>query len=145
VRAIFTGVFLLFGSQLIYYGMLYNGAGRHLPALWGFIKWIHDCLVFGLIVAAILGGIWVLLFLISEIVHFGQKQKPEEPKVYMKTQADLEYEEALRIERQLEEETRAKKIEEQRQFEEKQKQEILLARQRRSADEATRSAMEDFL
>jgi hypothetical protein len=125
--------------------MLYNGAGRHLPTLWGFIKWIHDCLVFGLIVAAVLGGIWVILFLISEIVHSRRKQRPEEPKIYVKTQADIEHEEALRIERQLEEEARAKKIKEQRQFEEKQEQEILLARQRRSADEATRTAMEDYL
>lgn len=125
--------------------MLYNGAGRHLPPLWSFIKWIHDCLVFGLIVAAVLGGIWVILFLISEIVHFRRQQKPEEPTIPLQTEADIAHDEALRVERQLEEEAKAKKIEKQRQLKEKQKQEILFARQKRSADEATRSAMEDFL
>jgi hypothetical protein len=125
--------------------MLYNGAARLRQPIWWFIKWIHDCLVFGLIVAASLGGIWVILFLISEIVHIRRQQKPEESTIPLQTEADIAHEEAIRVERQLEEEAEAKKIEEQRQFEEKQKQEILLARQRRSADEATRSAMEDFL
>lgn len=148
------GIFLI-GSQLIYYGMKFNGSARLNSPVWGFVSGLHDLIVYGVLAAAICAfALFVVLPLVFAMLpdEKSKQAKPEEdtplpPIVLTPEQIEKKrrrYEQMLQEARELQEQEK-KRIEAQRQIEEKRKQEIIQARRERSARAAAHDALDDFL
>lgn len=136
-------VFLV-GSQLIYYGMLFNGSNRLQAPIWRLVSGIHNLIVYGFLAAVIcvavfLFGSLALSFIRLEtrtsesealpfdvVGHEQQSQEELEPKLQSQKQIELENAEKLRLE-------------------EIRKLEVIKEKRERSASAAANAALDDFL
>lgn len=136
-------VFLV-GSQLIYYGMLFNGSSSIQAPIWRLVSGIHNLIVYGFLasvicVAVFLFGSLALSFIRLEtrtsesealpfdvVGHEQQSQEELEPKLQSQKQIELENAEKLRLE-------------------EIRKLEVIKEKRERSASAAANAALDDFL
>lgn len=145
-------IFLL-GSQLIYYGMKFNGSNRLRGPVWGFVSGLHDLILYGIAAALFVVALFVVLLILAMINDRRSKTAaPVEdallPQVVLTPE---QFEKQKRnYERLMEDgrkvlEQEQKRIEEQRELEEQKKQEAIKARRERSADAAAHAGLDDFL
>ncbi len=161
VRLIVTYWILLIGSQVVYFGMKFNGSASSKNPVWNLVDGFHSIITYGSLAAA--GYFVVVQFLaplvviladeISKYLEQRKELKPiEYPKIELSSEqrqeAEKQHLEWLEKRRKEEEQRfleqqriEAKKLE----YEELQKKKIIEERRRRTADEVTRSALDDFL
>lgn len=149
------------GSQVVYFGMKFNGSASSRNPVWHLVDGFHSIITYGSLAAA---GYFVFvqflaplaLILADEIFKILQGQKEQKPIEYPKIEmtpeqrqeAKRRHQEQLEMryqkqERLLEEQRRieAQKIED----EELRKKKLIEERKRRTAEDVTRSALDDFL
>ncbi|MCO5144146.1 MAG: hypothetical protein M9962_13740 [Oligoflexia bacterium] len=151
VRSIVTyGIFFL-GSQVVYFGMKFNGSASPRNPIWHLVNGFHSFVTYGTLLVVVI-FIFIefvfplVLILIDETSKYLQPPRelaPEEHQANKKQSLERLEEDRKEQERFLEEQQRieAKKKEE----EELRKQKIVEERKSRTAEEVTRSALDDFL
>lgn len=154
-RFIGGGLFFLLGSQLIYYGMKFNGSARLKGPVWGFVSGLHDLIVYGFSAVAIAAVVlFVGIPLVFVMIPDGKPKKAESEEDVRPRPTALPPEEMERQRREYEQmmqETREhheqeqKRIEDQRKIEEQKKQDVIKARRERSATDAAHAGLYDFL
>lgn len=142
-RLLWAALIFLGGTQLIYYGMELNGSAVHGHPIWEFVRVIHFALICAIVAALALG-----LFASVASFFLSEKIKALPEAAPRRVELTPEQIEAAKVREQIAAEERAareKLAEEQRQLEEIKKQEAIIARQRRSAKDAARAGLDDFL
>lgn len=132
---------LFVGSQVVYFGMKFNGGAFQKNPIWHFVNGVHSILTYGTLFfvgAALLASI-VSLF---DSAPVPQKQ-PAELSEVEPPPPDLISDEMIEHERR---EQKKLEVEQQsRQIEELRQKQIIERIRNRSAEEAARSALDDFL
>lgn len=160
-RLIGAYIIFLIGSQIVYFGMKFNSSASPRNHVWLMVEWFHSIITYGFLAAA---GIFVFIeflwplgcFLSDETSKYLQRPKELKRIEYPKTELPPEHFERVERERLKRREKRLQENErffdEQRRIEaEKHEEEELrkkmIAEERRSrtAEEVTRSALDDFL
>lgn len=136
-------VFLV-GSQLIYYGMLFNGNSSLQAPIWRLVSGIHNLIVYGFLasvicVAVFLLGSLALSFLRPESRTRESMTLPFDV-VEQEQQIQAELEAKLQSQKQIELEN-AEKL----RLEEIRKLEVIKEKRERSASAAANAALDDFL
>lgn len=145
-------IFLL-GTQLIYYGMKFNGSARLNSPVWSFVSGLHDLIVYGVWAVICALALFIVLFIVAMIADRKSKTAapvedvPLAPFILSPEQIEKQrqnYEQLLQAGRVVLEQER-KRIEEQRKLEDQRKQEAIKARRERSATDAAHAGLDDFL
>lgn len=136
-------VFLV-GSQLIYYGMLFNDSSSLQVPIWRLVSGIHNLIVYGFLasvicVAVFLLGSLALSFLRPESRTRESKTLPFDV-VEQEQHIQAEIETKLQSQKQIELEN-AEKL----RLEEIRKLEVIKEKRERSASAAANAALDDFL
>ncbi len=146
-----VGSYLIFfiGSQVIYYGTKLNGGDHPRSPVWHFVRWFHDFMNYGTL--AMFAAAFVMFILIPLILSLIQERIEKAEK----EAADKKYQEVLerrkhdydRYKQEQSEriELETTRIEEQKILNEKKEQEMIKARNERSAADAARAGLDDFL
>lgn len=143
-RAVLSAAFFILGMEFIYQNMQGTRSASPRNPTWLFVSMIHSGLV---VVLFMIMAIVLLAFcyLIYEHYREVQQKAERERKSELKRQEEIALWEEQRRERKLEEEARLK----QKQIEENRRkhleQENLKRRKQMSADEVSKSALDDFL
>lgn len=146
-----VGTYLIFfiGAQIIYYGTKLNGGNHPRSPVWKLVKWFHDLMTYGslaMLVAAFVMFIVipVIMELISQRIakvekEVADKRALEVSEIRRRHYEKYQQEEIARKELEI------KRIEEDRRIKEQKEQEIIKARNERSASAAARTGLDDFL
>lgn len=137
-----TYLILFLGIQGIYFGMKYNGGADLRNPVWMFVSGVHGVITYGSFMAVAAIGLLYLGLLILELkptTKF-EEQVPRTP-----TLEEIERRRRRALEELRRQEVENKLIEEKRLLEENRKLEFIEAKMRRSAIDATRTALDDFL
>lgn len=128
--ALGSGLFFLFGSQLIYYGMKFNVRARLNGPVWSLVSSLHSLIVYSFLA---IGVCAFARFVILPLVFlFIPEKKPVEakPKAVMPRPPVVPSPE---------------QIEEKQKLEEQEKQEVIQRRRERSAEAVACDALDDLL
>lgn len=146
-----VGTYLIFfiGSQIIYFGTKLNGGHHPRSPVWHFVKWFHDIMTYGslgMLVAAFV--MFIVIPLIMDLIHQRivkvEKAVADKRALEVSETRRLEYEKFQQKE-VVRKELETKRIEEDRKIKEQKEQEIIKARNERSASAAARAGLDDFL
>lgn len=132
---------LFVGSQVVYFGMKFNGGAYQKNPMWHFVNGVHSILTYGTLF--FLGAV-LLATIVSLLVSapIPQKQHTELIKIESPP-LDLISDEMIENERR--EQKKLEAEQQSRQIEELRQKQIIEKRRNRSAEEAARSALDDFL
>lgn len=154
-RLIGGGLIFLLGSQLIYYGMRFNGSYRFGGPAWSLVSSVHSLIVYSLLAALIGAAMLSVIVLVLAWIPDG-KDKATEPEEHtplppvLQTTKEIEkqkreYEATRREAERVRKAQEKKRIEIEQLLEEQRKIEAIKARRERSAEDVARSGLDDFL
>lgn len=133
--------------------MRFNGSARLNGPVWGFVSGLHDLIVYGVLAALCVLALIVGLRIVAMVANRKSnvaaplEDVPLVPVVLSPEQIEKRrqsHERLLQAGRAVLEQEQGR-IEEQRKIEEKKKQEAIKARRERSATDAARAGLDDFL
>lgn len=146
---------LFIGVQVIYFGMRFNGADSPRNPMWGFAQGLQSVLTYGTIGA--LGAVLLVKVVISLFFALIPDERSEKLKTVENSTPNNASEQFLeeenRFQQKGEESPETKQIRErtmkaqemEQEAEELRQKQIIEKRRNRSAEEAAKSALEDFL
>lgn len=146
-----VGTYLIFfiGSQIIYYGTKLNGGNHPRSSVWNLVKWFHDLMIYGSLAMLVTAFVmFIVIPAIMDLVHQriakAEKEVADKRALEVSETRRREYEK-YQQEEVVRKELETKQIEEDRKIKEKKEQEIIKARNERSATAAVRAGLDDFL